>query len=177
MLLEKKNTTLKGPKKFPWSGTLSVLASPLSLWGPAMLCNYVLPFSTAHRSFALSWESCPSNIPTAGSTVLLASRATCIRPTRMWAMSEVRPGWISTTWGSHRGVNTSGVQLIVIQMSLIVSYLFKDDFKLEITPFGSYLSVTLAVQLVWVILPEVEMVWVKIFPSSGIQGPQMLSSV
>lgn len=34
---------------------------------------------------------------------------------------------------------------------------------------------TLAVQLVWVILPEVEMVCVKIFPSSGIQGPQMLS--
>lgn len=38
-------------------------------------------------------------------------------------------------------------------------------------------SVTLAVQLVWVILPEVEMVCVKIFPSSGIQGPQMLSDV
>lgn len=36
---------------------------------------------------------------------------------------------------------------------------------------------TFAVQLVWVILPEVEMVWVKIFPSSGIHGPQMLSVV
>lgn len=35
----------------------------------------------------------------------------------------------------------------------------------------------MAVQLVCVILPEVEMVWVKIFPSSGIQGPQMLSDV
>lgn len=44
-------------------------------------------------------------------------------------------------------------------------------------PVLSCVSVTLAVQLVWVILPEVEMVWVKIFPSSGIQGPQMLSSV
>lgn len=34
---------------------------------------------------------------TAGRTVLLASRATCIRPTRMWAIREVKPAWIKTT--------------------------------------------------------------------------------
>lgn len=87
---------------------------PLCLWRPVVLQNYALHYSTAHRSLALSWESWPSNLPTAGSTVLLASRATCMRPTRMWAISEVKPGWISTTCESHTGINTSGVQLIVI---------------------------------------------------------------
>lgn len=57
------------------------------------------------------------NLPTAGSTVLLASRATCMRPTRMWAMSEVRPGWIRTTCKSQRRVNSSKCfKSVVVQM-------------------------------------------------------------
>lgn len=76
------------------------------------------------------------NLPTAGSTVLLASRATCMRPTRMWAMSEVRPGWISTTCETQRGVNTSGVQLIVNQISMIVFHLTILNLRLYFAQLG-----------------------------------------
>lgn len=92
----------------------------------------------------------------AGCTALLASRATCMRPTRMWAMREVNPAWIRTTC--------------------------ETNFRAELGKgrprlFWSNKISTLAVQLVWVIFPDVEMVCVKIFPSSGIHGPQMLSEI
>lgn len=96
------------------------------------------------------------HVPTAGCTSLLASSATCMRPILMCAMSDVRPGWIRTTCETQEWV-----------------YLDRPAWG---RPAG-FGRVTLAVQLVWVILPDVEMVCVKIFPSSGIQGPQMLSDV
>lgn len=40
-----------------------------------------------------------------GRTVLLASRATCMFPTRMCAIRDVRPSWIRTTYTRERGIH------------------------------------------------------------------------
>lgn len=90
----------------------------------------------------------------AGCTALLASSATCMRPTRMWAMRDVNPAWIRTTCEKT----------------------FRAELeRCHLRWFWENKISTLAVQLVWVIFPDVEIVCVKIFPSSGIHGPQMLS--